>query len=92
MASESENEQEALSWSLSLIRAQSTQHAEQQRHFLKHYLSLLNKRSEVGQPAAIPIPTVDVKHMCVVYGERPTEISGDLLTDSQTEVRSRRFQ
>ncbi|EJD75053.1 hypothetical protein LOAG_17722 [Loa loa] len=81
LASESEQKEEALSWCLPLIRSQSVQHASQQQLFLKHYLQLLNHCNSTRTDALMMVPLVDIQNIVVIYGERPIELTPELITN-----------
>lgn len=88
MANESERKEEALSWCLPLIKSQSMQHADQQQLFLKHYLQLLKHCNSTRTHALMVVPLVDIQNIIVIYGERPVELTSELVTNVETLVRS----
>ncbi|CAG9538479.1 unnamed protein product [Cercopithifilaria johnstoni] len=86
LANESE-QKEALSWCLPLIKSQSVQYADQQQLFLKHYLKLLKHCNSTRTHALIMIPLVDIQNIVVIYGERPIELTPELVTNEETSDR-----
>ncbi|VDK86042.1 unnamed protein product, partial [Litomosoides sigmodontis] len=84
LANETEQKEEALSWCLPLIRSQSMQYAKQQQLFLKHYLQLLKRCDSTRTHALMVIPVVDIQNIIVIYGERPIELTPELVTNVGT--------
>lgn len=64
------------------------QYAEQQQLFLKHYLQLLKHCNSTRTHALVVIPLVDIQNIIVIYGERPVELTPELVTNVGTLVRS----
>uniref|UniRef100_A0A0R3S1Y1 Trafficking protein particle complex subunit 8 n=1 Tax=Elaeophora elaphi TaxID=1147741 RepID=A0A0R3S1Y1_9BILA len=84
LANESEQKEEADSRCLPLIRSQSVQHADQQLLFLKHYLQLLKHCNSTQAHAVMMIPLVDIQNIAVIYGERPIDLTPELVTNVET--------
>ncbi|MCP9261097.1 hypothetical protein DINM_004186 [Dirofilaria immitis] len=84
LANETERKEEALSWCIPLIRSQSLQYVDQQQLFLKHYLQLLKQCSNTRTYALMVVPLVDIQNIAVIYGERPIELTPELITNVET--------